>query len=479
MIPTPRWLWSLCWVLLAPAAWAHGGQPQARRLDFAPQFPNTVFAVTDNQGLYIGGAEGGFRWLCEDAVAPQAGLRWVLPMGEGQTRWLVSTDEALVLTTDRGCGFEAPLPAPFAGNRGAAASRHPDDPAELLVATDGFNGPNDVWRSVDAGETWAAANLAVVGRILGLVRSEADPTVVYVAHVGGAARSEDGGQSFTPIKLGPAEADVQPEEFVLLGAPAGDRDRVFAAVERLGGTLLMRSVDGGQVWQVVQVIDDFPLGLAFDSAGARGRLTGPFTGLWRSEDAGETWRNTPSPARLGCLRREPGTDRLWGCTNVFFGGPWAVGFSDDLGETWTPALRGWPEVVGRWPCVRTAPTRACCQHLCPGLAAGGQCADQAPAPGPSCEDVLWADAGLDQGAAAEMGVADGGVSDASVRDAGAADAGALDAHQPEAVDAGSAQVPDKLNDNGGCGHGGAGRLPWPMWLVLLALGRARWSTAQR
>lgn len=474
-------------LLLLPAlAWAHGGQPQARHLHFAPQFPDTVFAATDTQGLYIGGPRGDYRWLCEDAVAPLAGVRFATPIGAGQTRWLVGAEEGLFLTEDRGCGFEATLAEPLAGNRAVAADRHPERPDEVLVATDGFGRPNDVWRSVDGGAHWTPAGLEVIGALTGLLRSEADPDVVYVSHVAGAGRSTDGGQSFSRIKLGPAGTDVAPEAFVLLAAPASDRDLVFAAAERLGGTLLMRSADGGQTWRTVATIHDFPLTVAFDAAGRAGLLTTPIEAqAWRTDDAGETWRPGPTPvARLGCLTRQPGTDRLWGCTNVFFGGPWALGHSDDFGRTWTPALVAWPDVVGRWPCTRESDTRACCQHLCPGLAAGADCPDRRPQPGPTCPEapplpdqgVPEPDAGpppdRDAEPTPEIDASPTPTVDAAVTDdaepppeldATPRDQGAQADAAPATPDAGGRTQP-----GGGCRQGPP-LAPWLLGLLLLAL----------
>ncbi|MCA9545435.1 MAG: hypothetical protein KC613_13620, partial [Myxococcales bacterium] len=187
-----RALAALALALVPTLALAHGGQPQVLRLDFAPQLPGQVFASTDNQGPYIGEPAAGFRWLCEDAIAANAGVRFVTPLGAGPTHWLVGTQDGLFETRNRGCDF-AHLAGPLAAQRAVAASRHPARPAEVLVATDGFGQPNDVFRTTDGGETWAAAGLAVPDRITGLVRSEANPAVVYVAHALGAARSDDGG----------------------------------------------------------------------------------------------------------------------------------------------------------------------------------------------------------------------------------------------------------------------------------------------
>ena len=54
-------------------AQSHGGQPMAQAIVFQDSHPEQ-WVLTDNQGIYAN-LKSGFRWLCEDAIAPNAGVR--------------------------------------------------------------------------------------------------------------------------------------------------------------------------------------------------------------------------------------------------------------------------------------------------------------------------------------------------------------------------------------------------------------------
>ncbi|MGK0358891.1 MAG: photosystem II stability/assembly factor-like uncharacterized protein [Bradymonadia bacterium] len=395
-------LMAALWAMCPTAALAHGGQPQIIDITFMPQAPGVAWAITDNQGLFVDdGART--RWLCEDSIEPGESVRALAVLGEGRDTWALSTDLRLYLTTDGGCTFE-PLRGALAGQRSRAISVHPDNPDEAVIGTDTLGGAlNDVWRTTDAGDTWLPAGLDLPSQIVEMHRAPADPRRLYVLHERGGERSDDGGARFDRFKLGPAALEARPEEFRLLGTSPVDATVLFAAIERFD-TILIRSDDGGDTWEELLRVPDFPLTLVMAADGQRAILHSPFEGIQRSADGGLTWRPEASPVdRLGCLRRAPGGDRLWGCTNVFFGGPWALGVSDDFGVTWAPRLEAF-EGARRWDCPVRSLGRDCCQNLCPGLPPGGVCESAAANPGPTCggpEPTLdmgvVMDAGLDAG----------------------------------------------------------------------------------
>ncbi|MCA9527993.1 MAG: hypothetical protein KC549_17015, partial [Myxococcales bacterium] len=331
---------------LAPGlALAHGDQPQILDIAFPGAFPGEAWALSDNQGIFAVG-EAGTRWLCEDAIEPAAGVRAVATLDA--SRWILSTEVQLWRTDDGGCSFRG-LPGLLAGHRARLLSAHPDHPDELVVATDTLGRDNDVYRTTDGGRTWQPAGLAVPGQFTSLVRATARPDRLYVVHERGVARSDDGGQTFRPFKPGPAELDASPLEFSVLATSPVDADVLLAAVERFH-TIVLRSPDAGETWLQVAEIPDFPLQAAFSAGGDEALINGLFAGFYRSDDGGRTFAPAPrSVDRLGCLRRAPDGDRLWACTQVFFGGPWVAGYSDDFGERFTPALARFDD-ASRWRC---------------------------------------------------------------------------------------------------------------------------------
>ncbi|MCA9561726.1 MAG: hypothetical protein KC583_24430, partial [Myxococcales bacterium] len=349
-------------ILLAGAlgpgtAAAHGGQPQVLRIEFPAQLPGAVWALTDNQGLYARRSDGVVEWLCEDAVAPGAGIRSIGVLGAAGERWLLSTEEGTFFTFDNGCGYH-PAPPPLTGQSVRAVSVHPTRPHEAVVATDAFDLENDLFRTTDGGWSWQAAGEGARGRFRQLLRSPADPERLWAVADVGALTSADGGRTWTPLAL-PAEAR-SPADFTLLGGSPADGQVLFASVEQFPETLVLRSEDAGARWARVTAVPDFPLTFVMDQAGRRALLLAPFEGLRRSADGGRTWAAEPTPIeRLGCLTRQPDSDRLWGCTQVFFGGPWVLGRSDDFGRTWRGVFERY-EDVERWSCPGASRGEGCC-----------------------------------------------------------------------------------------------------------------------
>ncbi len=363
------------------AALAHNGIPRVVEIRFPPQRPGEVWAVTDDLGLVVH-AEGANRWLCGSAIRPDPILRGMAPVDASGATWLAASVHGLFRSEDAGCAF-ALVDGPLQQHVPARVVTRPDLPGEVLVTTETIGLANDVFLSEDAGRTWRAAGLAIEGRIRPpLLRAQANPDVVYVAHADGAARSVDGGRTFRPMTLGPPALGVLPEEFYLLGDRPMDADEVYATIERFPNSIVVRSRDGGATWEPVLEMEDVPDTLSFDREGRRGLIVTPFVGVFRTDDGGETWAHEPQPPvdLLGCVTREPASDRLWGCTDTAFMGPWVLGYSDDFGVSWTPVLTSFPELDGPMECPAESASARACQGLCPTVTLPAACTDDAGPP---------------------------------------------------------------------------------------------------
>lgn len=420
---------------LAPAlAHAHGGEPTITGIRFPAHRPGEVWAITDNQGLYAA-LPGGTAWLCEDAVAPAAGIHDIAVLDRAGRRWLILTDAGLFATDDAGCSYAQASPD-LADQTVRALSAHPARAGEAIAVTETFGAANDAWRTTDGGATWTPAGIALRGRFTALLRSEADPERLYALHDRAAYTSADAGRSWAPITLG--DPPALPSATHLLAAPPGAPGRLWIAVEALPGSVVYESADAGATWREALRVDDLELALAFDRAGREALIVTPFAGAHRSLDGGRTWAAAPLPAdRLQRIAREPGSDRLWGSTGLFFGGPWALARSDDFGRTWTPTLPRFEDVGRRWQCPEQAPATRCCATLCPGLPPEGMCAGQRPDDGAACTTPPGPPLGPLPADAPDMdapdALADAAV-DAMVGDAMAGDA-TLDATTDAIVDA--------------------------------------------
>jgi photosystem II stability/assembly factor-like uncharacterized protein len=152
-------------------------------------------------------------------------------------------------------------------------------------------------RSADGGEHWERHRLGLGLTVLAVAASVPRPTVVLAATPLGFFRSLDGGASWTQISASVGEANVHGLAFL----PGNDRV-VFATTPRG----LLRSPDQGLTW--LRRGGGLPLfditGLALHPDG-RTVYASDFTrgGIYRSEDAGETWQAFSTEGLL--------SDRVW------------------------------------------------------------------------------------------------------------------------------------------------------------------------
>ena len=188
-----------------------------------------------------------------------------------------------------------------------------DDPATWYVAV----GSGGVWKTENAGTTWKSLFEGQGSYSIGALGLDpSDPSRIWVGtgenhggrHVGygdGIYRSSDGGQSWTKLGLEKSERIskiiVHPE----------DSDTVWVAAQgplwSSGGERgVYKTTDGGKTWKNVLssgkwtgatdlLIDPRNPDRLYAALWQRHRTVaayvggGPETGLWKSEDGGETW----------------------------------------------------------------------------------------------------------------------------------------------------------------------------------------------
>jgi len=171
-----------------------------------------------------------------------------------------------------------------------------------------------VFKSTDAGETWQKMGLADSERIQRIHIHPEDPDIVWVAAVGpayqdgeerGVFKTTDGGASwrrvlFTNPGSGAADLALDPS----------DPDRLLAAMWEFRrkpwdfnsggpGSGLFLSEDGGESWQELGPADGLPegqlgrIGLAFDPSNPLrvwAAVEAENSALYRSDDGGRSWR---------------------------------------------------------------------------------------------------------------------------------------------------------------------------------------------
>ncbi|HVT17160.1 MAG TPA: hypothetical protein VHQ90_13395 [Thermoanaerobaculia bacterium] len=306
-----------------------------------------------------GGAAAG----ADGVESLYAGLRWRLVgpfrggrvlavsgvAGRPETFYFGAAGGGVWKTTDAGRVWTPVFDGPPSGSIGALAVA-PSSPDVIYAGTGEADMRSDisfgdgVWRSGDGGRTWSRAGLRDSRQIGRILVDPRDPDVVLVAALGhgfganperGVFRSADGGKSWRQV-LGKDDDTGA----VDLAADPGEMRRVFAALWNVRrppwstyapiggpGSGLYVSGDGGLTWQELSGhgLPAGPLGRigVAVAAGRQGRLVyalidagdaeparpkGPRkSGLYRSDDGGESWRQVSGDRRI--------TSRPW-----YFGG---------------------------------------------------------------------------------------------------------------------------------------------------------------
>jgi photosystem II stability/assembly factor-like uncharacterized protein len=255
-----------------------------------------VTAVTGVPGqprVYYFGATGGGVWKTTDA-----GINWQ-PMTDGQVG-TGSVGAVEVAASDPNVVYVGMGESCIRGN---------------VSHGDG------VYKSVDAGKTWKSVGLKDT-RQIGRVRVHpANPDLVYVAALGhtfgpnperGVFRSKDGGASWQKVlfvddKTGAVDLAMDPTNPRVLFAAFWQALRTPWSLESGGpGSSLWKSVDGGDNWTKLTG-EGLPKGVW----GRIGVTVSPANpnrvwaiieaqegGVFRSDDAGKTWRKTNDERKL-------------------------------------------------------------------------------------------------------------------------------------------------------------------------------------
>jgi len=203
-----------------------------------------------------------------------------------------------------------------------AVEIHPDDPDRVYVAAlgdpFGRNEERGVFRSVDGGESWE--NVLFTSDSVGAIDIEIHPTDPDILYAGmwrgerkpwtiisgmresgredGIWRSTDGGDSWEYVMLGLPSGLIGKIDFAV---SPDDPDRVYALVEtKEPDEGLYRSDDAGVTWRLVsnfEPIMDRPFYYTNVDADPTDAdvVYASATGFWKSTDGGENWERRPTP----------------------------------------------------------------------------------------------------------------------------------------------------------------------------------------
>jgi len=216
-----------------------------------------------------------------------------------------------------------------------------------------------VYKSTDAGKSWANMGLRNTRHISRIVINPGDPNIVYVAAMGhlwgpneerGIYKTQDGGRNWEKIlfinkNTGFADLAMDPSDSLALYAAAYEYRRFPHYFNSGGpGSGLYKTTDGGKTWN--KLTKDLPQGIMgrIGIGVSRSRpnivyalIEAEDSGIWRSEDRGETWTRTADkktfkqvnnrPFYYSQIRVDPSDDKV---IYVFSTGGFV---SQDMGKT--------------------------------------------------------------------------------------------------------------------------------------------------
>ncbi|WP_298755246.1 glycosyl hydrolase [uncultured Psychroserpens sp.] len=191
-----------------------------------------------------------------------------------------------------------------------------------------------IWKSVDAGKTWASSGLKNSRHVPRIAVDPTDHNIVYAGVLGniykptqerGVYKSIDGGKTwkktlFSNQHAGVVDLIIDPTNPRILYASTWRVQRTPYSLSSGGdGSALWKSTDKGETWTEISTKKGFPEG----TLGIIGVTVSPVNnqrvwaivenkdkgGLYRSEDGGETWKQVNSERKL--------RQRAWYYTRVY------------------------------------------------------------------------------------------------------------------------------------------------------------------
>jgi hypothetical protein len=373
-------------LLAGGVALGNGRPPVTNGITFRPGDAHSIY-LRSTFGLLIAHDDCTFHWVCEQNVGYG---------GVFDPKYAVATDGTIFATTykglrvsrDQGCTFTSATDQLPMGDPNRIAETWIDSidiatNGDVWVTTADSGKPNDVFRSLDNGVTFASANRHSPTIWWKSVKAApSQPTRVYITGYEVAGAQPDGGLPAPKAHLSRTDDGVSWAESPLANVELGptattyvravsptDPDTFFlvseAAVNTVGDELY-RSTDGGATLQKVfsspnqrildvVIVDDQRVLVALGAAGS-----------FESTDGGATfhelgnWQDPQSrPPQLQCVGKRG--SELFGCGANWVPDYKALAHSAD-GATWQKQFR-FVEIAGPVDCPAGTPEHDLCEPL--------------------------------------------------------------------------------------------------------------------
>jgi hypothetical protein len=351
---------------------AHGRPPAIHRIAFDPDDPDRIVAQV-TFGL-IESQDGGesWHWICAAAYGVDATSEDPDLLIASGGFALLATYSGVMRATPDLCAFEPPSDV-VSGIYTVDLAPDPRGGAIVWALVSSGVESDRVVRSEDSGATWSTIGDAIEDLLVERIAvAPSDPMRIYVTGAipesegqirrAFVLRSENGGETFTPVELTFAEGERFPH---VVAIDPENPERLFVRMRR--GTVdprperLLLSDDGGRTWGTAL---EAPMLSAFalSEDGAIAYAGSALGGLYisRARDAVFERIGELSPRCLVVRGEE-----LWVCANPIIDG-FAIGRSTNQGTSVDPIVH-LPEITEIPTCMHCSDTEVICPAWAPDL----------------------------------------------------------------------------------------------------------------
>jgi photosystem II stability/assembly factor-like uncharacterized protein len=234
---------------------------------------------------------------------PPEGEVVALGYDAGADRLLKAHPHALYESADDGASW-TPIALPSMVQTGQISAVAAADSGRVLYVA----GPGvGVMQSTDAGKTWVSRGETLPGADVAAFAVHADqPNTLYAALTDGIYRSEDAGQTWKKTDDGPGEPIRQ---FFHSDMPGSMQTGWLFAVTSQG---VRRSMDCFCGWRPTGELPGGAIDVAYDPSEPKRVYVSTASGLFRSEDSGESWEKAAAEPISSLVADASGT--LYGVT---------------------------------------------------------------------------------------------------------------------------------------------------------------------
>ncbi|MFE8603213.1 WD40/YVTN/BNR-like repeat-containing protein [Archangium violaceum] len=363
--------------LYTPPALAHLGFPDTTSVTIRRGHPEDMFLGATFGALISRDTGKTWRWICPEAMS-YGGWRPETFLWQPDGTLLAATGAALIRSTDGGCTWTVHNYFKSQGLWPSGLASPASNPSRLWVTTNRGASRNGVYRSDDGGQTFTPVMQSDTIVYTAVKVAPSDSRRIYVS--GGTItdlriyRSDDEGEHWEelpqPFPQFPGPRPPHPYDLFVLKVSDTNPDRLWARVSWQNWTYVLESKDGGRTFTSVvhpegeaqDGLGEYLIGIEV-SADGNTLWAATHTRLFRVR-AGETYATQlPLPDGNACAQREGDVLYVCGASRLH---DWALATTTDDGQTYTP-LFNLPDTKPP-TCPAGTPTHDICRPYWPQFA---------------------------------------------------------------------------------------------------------------